>query len=186
MSRLQLTALFHLNPIQVYRIRRTHPSAAGRIERMLSVPTQLLSSILIGNTIVNVTASALAYVIAEQVFPSRGEAVAIPCMAVLLLLFGEVTPKRLAMSRPARLAALYAPVLDVLIRVATPLRALLEWVDDLIRRERSAKKQALTEDDFVLFYDEALQEFGLAVQGGGDSPVSIGVYGDLVGTFCSR
>ena len=45
---------------------------------------------------------------------------------------------------------------------------------------------AVTGDNFVLFYDPALQEFGLAVQGEAGLPVSIGVYGDLVGTFCSR
>ena len=45
---------------------------------------------------------------------------------------------------------------------------------------------AVTDDNFVLFYDPALQEFGLALQGQAGPPVSIGVYGDLVGTFCSR
>jgi hypothetical protein len=99
----------------------------------------------------------------------------------------------------------YAPASDTLgtpwsaERVADEIRLLRESLVEpnqrLIRRhppevptecEQQLWVVAITNDDFVLFFDEVLQEFGLAVQGGGGLPASIGVYGDLVGTFCSR
>ena len=86
------TALFALNPIHIHRIGRRRPAAAERIRGLLERPSSLLSTILIGNTLVNVAASALGYVIAEAFLPSHGEVVAIPVMTALLLLFGEVAP----------------------------------------------------------------------------------------------
>ena len=59
------TALFALNPIHIHRIGRRHPASAERLRDLLARPSSLLSTILIGNTIVNVTASALGFTVAE-------------------------------------------------------------------------------------------------------------------------
>lgn len=142
------TALFSLNSIQVHRVRRSRPKVADSIERMLAMPTRLLSTILIGNTLVNIAAATLGYVIAEQFYPSHGEAVAIPAITVLLLIFGEVAPKRLAMSRPEKLAAVYSPVLTKLILVMAPMQAALEWVAELFRKDLREVNKSLTEDEF--------------------------------------
>ncbi|NQT92962.1 MAG: DUF21 domain-containing protein, partial [Lentisphaerae bacterium] len=91
------TALFSLSAVQVHRISQSKPHVADRLAHLLAAPTHLLSSILMGNTVVNVTVAAVGFALAERLFPSRGEAVAIPTMTILLLMFGEVAPKRLAM-----------------------------------------------------------------------------------------
>lgn len=142
------TAMFSLNPVHIHRIRTRRRDVAERIETMLTAPTQLLSTILIGNTVVNVVAAALGYVVAEQLFPGRGEAVSIPVLTVTLLLFGEVGPKRLAMSRAEQLAAAYTPVLTVLVRVFGPIRAAVEWSGNALRADLLRRQQALTEDEF--------------------------------------
>lgn len=142
------TALFSLSPIQVHHVRRIRPKAADLIERMIAMPTRLLSTILTGNTLVNIAAAALGYVIAEQLFPSYGEAVAIPAITVLLLIFGEVAPKRLAISRPEKLAAIYSPVLITLILGMTPIRAAIERIAELFRKDLNPKNKSLTEDEF--------------------------------------
>jgi len=152
------TALFSLNPIQVHRIRRTRPREADRIESMLSMPTGLLSTVLIGNTLVNVAAAGLGYVIAESFFPMKGEAVAIPVMTIILLIFGEVAPKRLAMWRAERMAVIYVPVLAVLLRVMTPVRYVLDKVTVLIRREMHGREKALTEDEFLTVVEVGEEE----------------------------
>jgi len=69
-------------------------------------------------------------------------------MTAFLLVFGEVTPKRLAMSRAEGLAAAYSSLLPVLIRVMTPLRVVLERSVALLKRDLSASTEALTEDVF--------------------------------------
>lgn len=152
------TALFSLNPIQIHRIGRSRPKSARVIEDLLARPTHLLSTILIGNTLVNVSASALAFAVAERLFPGRGVLVAIPCMTIALLLFGEVTPKRLAMSHPERLAELYARTLAVLTRVLTPLRLGLEWISGLLSKEVAARRNGLTEDEFLTVVEVGEEE----------------------------
>jgi len=142
------TALFSLNPIQIHRVRRSRPTAAASIEHMLAVPANLLSTILIGNTLANVAAAALAYVIAERFYPAHGVAVSIPIMTMLLLIFGEVAPKRLAMSRAEKLAVAYSPILKLLVRILTPLRTVLQWITDLFKKDRQTQKKPLTEDEF--------------------------------------
>jgi putative hemolysin len=100
------TALFSLNSVQVHRIRRKKQTEGEIIESLLGAPSQLLSTILIGNTLVNVAAAGLGYVVSESLFPDYGEAIAIPAMTILLLVLGEVAPKRLAMRHPDRLAVM--------------------------------------------------------------------------------
>lgn len=142
------TAMFSLNPVQVHRLRRARAGRGEAIASHLAAPTQLLSTILIGNTFVNVAAAALGYSIAEHFFPGRGEAVSIPAMTALLLIFGEVAPKRLAMSRAEKLAVSYVPILGVLVWLLTPLRLLLETVSRIFRRSFKKESRALTEDEF--------------------------------------
>jgi len=152
------TALFSLNPIQVHRIRRTSARAAGRIDSLLATPTHLLSTIIIGNTLVNVAASALGFAIAEGLVPARGEAVAIPVMTILLLMLGEVTPKRLAMLHPERLAVIYSPVLLVLVRILKPLRLALEGITSFLEHHIRPRKQTLTEDEFLTVVEVGEEE----------------------------
>ena len=152
------TALFSLNPIQVHRLRKTRSGAAERIHAMLSAPTALLATILIGNTFVNVTASAIGYALAERFFPGRGEAVAIPAMTVLLLIFGEVTPKRYSVSRAERLAALYAHILPPLIGVMKPLRLAVDAAARLFRKDLRAPSRSLTEDEFLSVVEAGEEE----------------------------
>jgi putative hemolysin len=154
------TALFSLNPIQINRLIKRRPRSAGIIQQMLDRPTQLLSTILIGNTLVNVAASGLGYVIVLHLLSSYAEVVSIVSMTFLLLLVGEVAPKRLAMVHAERLAVMYAPVLNGLIFVMTPLRAMLERVAVLIRKDLHAADRTLTEDEFLSVV-EAGEEAGV-------------------------
>ena len=122
------TALFSLSTLQVHRLRRSRPDAAALLEGLLATPTRLLSTILIGNTLVNVSAAGLGYLLAEEFWPGRGEWISIPAMTLALLLFGEITPKRLAMLHAETLSVRYGPLLKWLIEVTAPLRAMLEAI----------------------------------------------------------
>jgi len=142
------TAMFSLNTLQVHRMRRSRPGTAALIEQLLAAPTRLLSTVLIGNTLVNVAAAALGYVIAERLYPERGEVVSIPVMTLALVLFGEVAPKRLAMARPESISIRYASVLKWLINMLAPLRVLLEKVTRFLQTHMEARRRGLTEDEF--------------------------------------
>ncbi|HNR94599.1 MAG TPA: hemolysin family protein [Kiritimatiellia bacterium] len=121
-------AFFSLNPLQISRLEARDPSAAARIREILVRPTKLLSTILTGNTLVNIVASAVGYSIVGRFGGAWAAVITIPLMTVLLLIFGEIGPKRLAIQRPVRLAVLYTPILNVVIRISRPLRHMLEAI----------------------------------------------------------
>lgn len=152
------TALFSLSPIHIHRIRRNYPKAARLIEQMLATPTTLLSSVLIGNTLVNVAAADIGFVIAEHFFHPYGEAIAIPVMTILIIIFGEVAPKRLAVRRPETLARAYLPLLKFLIWSLTPFRMLLDRATRWFPKHLVPVRPALTEDELLTAVDVGHEE----------------------------
>lgn len=152
------TAFFALNPIQVHRIRKSKPGRADLLDRLLSDPQALLSTLLIGNTIVNVLASGVGFSIAEYYFKHHGETVAIPVMTLLLLLLGEVAPKRFAMAHTARMASAFAPALERLVWWATPIRRLLNMLTHRYREHLAARNRHLTEEEFLTVVEVGEEE----------------------------
>lgn len=143
------TALFCLNRLQINRMMKERPPRGAMVENLMAAPTNLLSTLLIGNTLVNVAAAALGFAIADRLAPGRGEAISIPAMTVILLLFGEVTPKRLAIRHAAPLSLLFAPILSALVWLFAPIRLLLDGCTRVFRRSLRREKQGLSEDEFL-------------------------------------
>lgn len=158
------TALFSLNPIQVQRMRNRTPRSSTQIARLLAYPHQTLAAILIGNIIVNVAGSGIAFVICEHLFPGRGEQVAIPGMTLLLLVFGEVGPKRFAIQHPEFLAMHYATSLTLIVRLTSPLHRLLTrlTVTGIFGKYIPPRRKALTEDEFRSVVEVSSEEGVLA------------------------
>lgn len=152
------TALFSLSPMQIHRIRRVAPKAARQMEMMLAAPADLLSSILIGNTVVNVAAANLGFVIADHFLHPYGEAVAIPLMTVILIIFGEVTPKRLAVRQPEKLARHYVAPLRALIWLCAPVHTLMGWITHSFQDYLTPHRPALTEAELLTAVDVGHEE----------------------------
>ena len=99
-------ALFSLTPGQREELRTSHPGASRRIERLLASPGRLLGTLLLGNLIVNTTASSLLALIAINMSQAAGASeaaylgVAGLIMTLVLLVFGEVTPKVITTTSP--------------------------------------------------------------------------------------
>ena len=143
------TVFFSLNPMQVQRIVKEHPKVGRRLEATLASPTQLLSTIIIGNTLVNVSASSLGFVLAEHLAPGYGEIVSIAAMTFLLLIVGEVAPKRIAIKHASGIVPYYLLPINALIRLLTPVRLMLESLTSLFRETFSRRKPGLSEDEFL-------------------------------------
>ncbi len=146
-------ALFSLNPLQIRRLRRSHPTAAERIHQILTPPTRFLSTILIGNTLVNVLISVVGFALAVQLFPEHGEWIAIIAMTLLLLLFGEVVPKRIAFHWPERMSALYAGPLFLTMRTLAPLRVGLEKITERFEPVFKPRGRTLSDDELETVVD---------------------------------
>ncbi|MBU1043642.1 MAG: hemolysin family protein [Candidatus Omnitrophica bacterium] len=142
------SAFFSLNPVHIHRIRAKHQKAAERIEQILVYPTRLLFSLLIGNTFVNVLISILGYSILNKIHPPGAPFAAIPLVTVILLIFGEVTPKRIALHMPERIAVNNSWLLQFIIWIMTPLRKLMDLLTVRLEKVISPQKIKLTEEEF--------------------------------------
>lgn len=154
------TALFSLNALHIERIRKRHAIAASRIDTLLHQPKQLLSTILIGNTLVNVFCAALGYLMLRSMNIHYAELVAVPMMTFLLLLLGEVIPKRLAIRKTSQIAVLYAAPLSFLLLLFTPARFLLEQVGRLFEQQlrKDNTRSTLSEDEFLTVVEVGEEE----------------------------
>lgn len=121
-------AFFSLSPLQLQRLETDYPKGGKRVKTALSTPTQLLSTILIGNTIINVSTSMLGFAVIQAFGIPYSTQLAVPILTILLLIFGEIGPKRIALARPDLLTRLYASPLLIMMKIFTPLRAILEWI----------------------------------------------------------
>ena len=127
------TALFSLDPHEVNRLEETDPVTSRRLRALLEQPTRLLSTILIGNTIVNVNLWIVGAVLLTRVgFTHEWGQVLV--LTLLTLLFGEFGPKRLSLVLRDKFLKTYASVLTVLVSVLRWPRALLEAITNRFAR----------------------------------------------------
>lgn len=152
------TAYFSIDPIQLRRIGEKHPATGERLRAILSNPTRLLSTILIGNTLVNIALSNVGYGLARQWFPAYAEAVAIPVVTVLLIFFGEVGPKKVGLFYTSALVRLYGPALRFVEELLGPLRFLLDLVSRRLAHLFRPAGKTLSEEEFETVLDISREE----------------------------
>lgn len=127
------TALFSLDLHEVNRMAETDPVTAGRLQHLLEQPTRLLSTILIGNTIVNVNLWIIGALMLENIgFHHEWGQVGI--LTLITLIFGEFGPKRLALRLRERMTPFYSGPLMFLVRALKWPRALLEAITNKFSR----------------------------------------------------
>jgi CBS domain containing-hemolysin-like protein len=160
------TSLFSLSKIQLEQMRRDDISSLGLIERLLSQPRRLIVTILIGNEFVNVAASVISAAIVIQLLGAENKFVNLFIMVPILLLFGEITPKTLAIRNNIAFASLQSRPIEFFARTIKPLRWAVRLVADrvttlIIGRERT-RANIVTEDMVRTLAKEAVGEGALA------------------------
>ncbi len=106
--------------------RRRERMAAG----ILRDPRMLLVTILFGNLLVNIAATSAVTALAIRLYGDRGIGIAVAVMTVLILIFGEISPKSLAIKRSGSFVLFAAPILRVFMIVCTPVRVVLGAIAD--------------------------------------------------------
>jgi putative hemolysin len=145
------TALFSLNQSQLEQMEMDRNPQSGLVRSLLNEPRRLIVTILIGNELVNVSASVISATLVIQLMGGEDKWwVNIFIMLPILLLFGEITPKTLAMKHNVRFASKVSPLLEIFAKYITPLRIAVRYVADklttlIIGKERS-KGNIITED----------------------------------------
>lgn len=136
------TALFSLSKLRIKRLQARQPSVARIVLELLNSPRKTLTSILIGNMLVNVCASAIATSIAVELMGDVGVGIAVGIMTFLLLVFGEVTPKTFAIRNAEALAIRIAKPLYWFAQILFPVRWFLKKITDFFYNRLVGKKAA--------------------------------------------
>jgi len=145
------TALMSLSKARIRSMVSEGVPKALKIEKLLNHKKTLLGSILIGNNIVNIGASALATSLAIDYFGSTGVGIATGVMTFLVLIFGEITPKSLASENAEQVSILVIDILAFIVFVLGPLTYILIKITDVViflfGGKVDFKKRSITEEE---------------------------------------
>jgi putative hemolysin len=160
------TSLFSLSKLQLEQMRRDDDPNMDLIERLLSQPRRLIVTILIGNEFVNVAASVISAAIVIQLLGAENKFVNLFIMVPILLLFGEITPKTLAIRNNEAFASLQSRPIEFFARAIKPLRWIVrvvaDWITTLIIGKERTAANIVTEDMVRTLAREAVGEGVLA------------------------
>lgn len=138
---------------------------ARLVLKMLEFYDKILSTVLIGNNIVNITASALAAALFISLFGVRGVSYATIIMTVLVLVIGDISPKALAKEIPELTAIRNAPLLRFFIFLLTPINILMSgWKKFLMKLFPVKGDRSTTEDELLTYVEEVRQEGVINIQ----------------------
>ena len=155
------TAFMSTNRIRMRNLYEDGEKRAGLVLDMLEKQNKLISSLLVGNNIVNISASAIATKIATDIFNDAGVGIATGVMTLLVLVFGEVIPKNLAAAHAESWAMLIAPFIRLVSIILTPVVFLLTKLSDMVVRFSKKDNEdvpTITEDEFRLLVDVGQEE----------------------------
>jgi len=123
------TAFFSMQKVRLQYLVDNQVKGANLVTRMIDRPARLLSTILLGNNLVNVAAASLATTIAITYLPEdQGVLVATICTTILLLVLSETIPKTIANQHAERLSFTYARPLEIFSWLFTPFVVVLSWI----------------------------------------------------------
>lgn len=128
------TAFTSLSFLQIRMLETDRRRSSALAAALAKTPDVLLTTILIGNNIVNLTASALTTTLAISVWGNTSIGIATGILTFLILIFGEITPKHLAITFNTAVARFAAPPIKVLTIVLFPIIAVVRWISSLITR----------------------------------------------------
>jgi CBS domain containing-hemolysin-like protein len=141
---------------------RRRAAGARHALKLLDAYDKLISSVLIGNTIVNVVTSALATLLCIHLFGARGVTIASVTVTVAVLVFGEISPKTLAKESPELTAMRTTPFLRFFIFIFTPLNYLAAaWKKVIIKIFPVRTDRTVTEDELLTFVESVRKEGGI-------------------------
>lgn len=150
------TALTTVNKIRMRFLAEEGNKRAETVLKITENSGKMLSAILIGNNIVNISASSLTTTLA---YGLAGPAVAVATgiLTVVILLFGEITPKTMATIHADKMSLLYAPVIDVFMKLMTPAIFIINNLSNVIlfilRIDPNTKANAMTENELRTIVD---------------------------------
>ncbi|MGM0437233.1 MAG: hemolysin family protein [Bacillota bacterium] len=153
------TAFMAVNRIQIRDKSNKGDEKANLVDQLLDDETQLLTTILIGNNLVNIATSSIATSIAIELFGNKGVGIATGVVTLFILIFGEITPKSLGNSNSLKYAKIVAPFLYWTEKAFYPFVLFFSWIiKKVIGKENLISSAFITEEEIRRFVNVSEEE----------------------------
>ena len=156
------TAFTSLNRIRMKNMANDGNQKAREVMELSENYDNLLSTILVGNNIVNIALSSISTVLFISIYPRYGATLATVFATVVVLIFGEISPKSLAKENPEKFAMISAPFIKFLSVLLKPINWLFaQWKKLLAKLFNANEARPITEDELLTMVEEAETEGGI-------------------------
>ncbi len=156
------TSMVSINQMRLRNLVEEGDKRASILIKILANKSRMLSAILIGNNIVNLSASSLATTLAIDLFGNTYVGIATGILTVLILIFGEITPKTMATQKAESMALGYARILWALMTVLRPVIFIINKLSNVVLRilgiDPNAKTDTITESELRTILDVSHEE----------------------------
>ncbi len=151
------SAFLSINKLRVRLLKGKKDPRAMRVWKLLSDRDRLINTLLVGNNIVNIALSSLITVVSVDLFGSAGVGIATFAVTVILLIFGEISPKTIACHHPEPIAFFFSGFICVLEVVLSPLVFIFTKISGIslkiFKVEKSEKNVSYTQEEIKTFLD---------------------------------
>ena len=157
------TAFLSFNRIRTKNMAEDGNKRARLVLKLYDNYDKVLSTILVGNNIVNIASASIATVLFVKLLgDGSGPAIATAVMTVVLLIFGEISPKTIAKEKADGFAMATAPILNAIVIILTPINFIFSiWKKLLSRIFKFSDNDAITEEELLTIVEEAESEGGI-------------------------
>ena len=146
-----------MNKLRLRILRKNKDQRALIAGRLLDRKERLINTLLVSNDIVNIFLSSIITSVALEMFGQKGVGIATLIATLLLLIFGEITPKTISTRCPDRIAYALAPFVQVVVAIMHPIVIVVTFIARCVLRifgiKTNAKKQSYTEEEIKTFFD---------------------------------
>ena len=150
------TAFTSLNRIKLKNIASDGNNKAKRVLELSENYDKLLTTILIGNNIVNIMMTAVSTVLFIELYGQYGASISTAVITVIVLIFGEISPKSLAKESPEKFAMLVGRSIKICMVILTPLNYIFaKWKGILAKVFKVGSENTITEDEIKTIVEEA-------------------------------
>lgn len=152
------TAFSSLNKIKLKALANTGNKRALKTLELSENFTSLLTTILIGNTIVNVVSASIATVLFTNLFGGDGVAISSIVMTLVIMIIGEIFPKNIAKHMPEKFAILVTPLMKLLVFIFTPLTFVFNRFENFFSKMFKDEDDDFAQEEFLTMVEEANED----------------------------
>ena len=149
------TSFSSLNKIRIKALANTGDNRAQKTFDLSEDFSKLLTTILIGNTIVNVVSASLATVLFTNIFKNNGVAISSVVMTLVIMIIGEIIPKNIAKHMPEKFALAVTPIMRILVFIFSPLTYVFNKLDESFSKLFKDESDSYSSEEFLTLVEEA-------------------------------